>query len=484
MNRAALKALAKRTLNITDPTECLKPAFDKQLAFIKDSETLKALFCTRRAAKSTTAGIYMDYEAELFPGCNILFVGLTKTSAMGIIYKDILKVLHRQRGIKCKLNRVEGTVTYPNGSVIHILGADASEEEMNKFLGKKYRLVCIDEASMYSINLRTLVYGVLKPAMRDLAGTICLLGTASNYPFGLFHDITTGNEPGWSLHTWTAYDNPHVDWKAEIEEIKLKRPLYMATNQYKQWYLNEWSVDDDLRVYKFTDDLNTFTELPKHLDPNLWTYVLGIDFGWEDDNALVLTAYHSHDPHLYILRVFKQNKLTFDQLTPIIYKWVHDPRYPAHKIVCDVAAKTLVESMRQRTQIPFTYADKQGKTEFIELLNGDLVQGLIKIHKDCTSLVKELKQLTWAADGDTIRYPKKEKQGLPNHTTDAFLYAWRCGYHYQSEKAPDTIPLYSKKWYEAQNEVAWEMEREKLIKSAEHTTEELWAPMSTEWPEW
>ena len=173
------------------------PKFPQQKAFCMDPAKLKALFCTRRAAKSFTAGLYMVYEALKNPGCNCLFIGLTRSSAKSIIWKDILRVLNRKHKLKAVFNQADLSMTFPNGSVIKVTGVDAEEEEMNKLLGGKYRLVCIDEASMYTIDVGNLVYGVLGPAVADLDGTICLMGTSSNFTRGLFYNITTKREPGW-----------------------------------------------------------------------------------------------------------------------------------------------------------------------------------------------------------------------------------------------------------------------------------------------
>ena len=69
--------------------------FWQQKNFIKDPAKLKALFCTRRSAKSFTAGLYLVHEALNNPGCNVLFIGLTRASAKAIIWKDILRVLDK-----------------------------------------------------------------------------------------------------------------------------------------------------------------------------------------------------------------------------------------------------------------------------------------------------------------------------------------------------------------------------------------------------
>src|ERR1035437_10453263 len=86
----------------------LEDLFDKEFPqqnnFIKDPARLKALFCTRRAAKSYTAGLYMIHEALANPGCNCLFIGLTSSSAKGIIWKDILKVIDRKYKLGARFN--------------------------------------------------------------------------------------------------------------------------------------------------------------------------------------------------------------------------------------------------------------------------------------------------------------------------------------------------------------------------------------------
>lgn len=456
--------------------------FQQQRDFILHPAKLKALFCTRRSAKSFTAGLYLVYEALNNPGCNCLFIGLTRDSAKAIIWKDVLRILDRKLNLGASFNQTELTMTMPNGSVIKVTGVDADQDEMMKLLGRKHRLVCIDEASMYTVDTRNLVYGILKPGVTDPdergeRGTICMMGTASDFPRGLFFDITTGVEKGWQLFEWSAHDNPHVakQWAEELEDIRLNRPSYMETPQFKQWYLNHWVVDEEKLVYRFHPDRNLLkTKLP-HLPADGWSIVLGVDLGWEDDNAFVLTAYHVNDPNLYVLKTFAQKKLTFEQVAERIQEFMRDPTWAPHKVIIDGANKQGVESMRVRSSIPFEYADKQDKATFIELCNSDLIQGKIKLldTADNRTLWQEMAALVWVTDGDKIKFPKKEHPALPNHRCDAFLYAWRMGYHFQSAPAPATVIKYSREWYQQQSENIWEKERERLIAEAQQT----------DWPE-
>lgn len=450
--------------SLFDTNVLLDPNFPEQCGFINDASRLKVLFCTRRSAKSFTAGLHMVKTALDNPNSNCLFIGLSRDSAKGIIWKDILQHINYQFDLKAVFNLTELTMTFSNGSMIRVTGIDADQDEMNKLLGKKYKLVCIDEASLYTIDLERLIYGILKPAMADQRGVICLMGTSSNYTRGLFFDITTGIRTDWSVHTWTAHDNPYVatQWQEELDEIDKDRPLFKETPLFKQWYLNQWVVDTDKLVYKYSNDKNIFGSRPSGLTPNGWTYVLGVDTGWEDDNAFVLGGFHENDQTFYIVKTFNKPHMTFDQVTLKIQEFMNDKDMAPAKVIIDGANKQGVESMRQRSAIPFEYADKTGKVDFIEMLNADLVQARIKINSSCSSLINELMGLVWKTDGDKIVLPKKEHPSLPNHLCDAFLYAWRNGYHYQSRAKEPVLVVGSRDWYLKQNEISWDKERERL----------------------
>jgi phage terminase large subunit len=316
--------------------------------------------------------------------------------------------------------------------------------------------------------------------MADQRGTICLMGTSSNYTRGLFYDITTGVKTDWKVHTWSAFDNPYIaaQWQEELDEIERDRPLFKETPLFKQWYLNQWVVDTDKLVYKYDPSRNNFSVQPANLNPSGWTYVLGVDTGWEDDNAFVLIAYHENDPHLYVIKTFNKPHMTFDQVIVKIQEFIDDKDMAPCKIIIDGANKQGVESMRQRSSIPFEYADKIGKVDFIEMLNADLVQAKIRINSRCSALINELMGLVWKTDGDKIIVPKKEHPALPNHLCDAFLYAWRNGYHYHSRPAEKKLVKGSRDWYLAQQNIDWDAERERL--EAQENLQGGW-PSETSW---
>lgn len=404
-------------------------SFKQQLNFIKDKSRLKALFCTRRAAKSYTGGLYLIDQALRAPGSNCLFIGLTRQTAHGIIWKDILRELDRKYKLNIKFNETLLTATLPNGSIIWVTGADTDEQEMNKLLGKKYKLVVIDEASMFSINMHQLVYGVLKPATADQRGTICLLGTASNIIRGLFYDVTTNKEPGWSLHEWSAYDNPHVaiQWAEEIDDIKQNRPLFMETPLFKQWYLNKWVIDEDALVYKFKRERNELNELPVFDTP--YRYVLGIDLGHSPDpSAFVVAAYNDASPLLYVINA--EAHLNMD-VTAVAEKIkALDKKYNFDAKIIDGSMKMAIEEMNTRHGCGVIPADKLGKEHWINLLNSDLIQGSVVFLPQSEELKLEMESLVWQTDNGVIKIPRKEHPNLANHRSDGFLYLWRYTHAY------------------------------------------------------
>ena len=92
------------------------------------------------------------------------------------------------------------------------------------------------------------------------------------------------------------------------------------------------------------------------------------------------------------------------------------------------------------------------------------MQARVKIvnSKANQGLIDEMNALIWVTDGDTIKIPKKEHPALPNHRCDAFLYAWRNGYHYHWGALAPVIPIGSKAWFEKQAEDIWTRERENI----------------------
>ncbi len=433
--------------------------FEKQNAFIEDSARLKAGFCTRRAGKSYGAGLYLFQEALANPGVSCLYIALTRDSAKKIMVKDVLNPINRKYKIGARLNKTELTYSLPNGSIIYLLGADADEDEKEKLLGQKYKLVVIDESASYTIDLRDMVYRILKPAMADLRGTIALIGTPGNMTRGLFFDVTTGKEPGWSVHKWSALDNPYVreQIKQEMHELTVQNPAIVETPLWKQMYLGEWFIDDSRLVYKYREDRNRCEALPEPKGRSTWNYVLGVDLGYEDATGFSLCAYNEFDPALYVASTAKKVQMDITDVANKIKEI--QAKYRINKFIVDGANKQAVEEIKRRHGIPLESAEKTGKADFIEIMNSEMIQGKIKVvsSEDEGGLIDEWQTLVW--DEKAEKAGKKiENAACPNHLSDATLYAWRYCYTYLSQKFMPKPPPTSERAVED----FWEKEAERV----------------------
>lgn len=446
--KAILRERQRRQANVVP---WLSTSFPEQTAFIQDPARLKAALCTRRAGKSYGVGEYACRTCHENPNCSVLIVGLTRESIKRIYIRDVLSVINRQYKLNAEFNKTELSMTFPNGSILYLVGADSDESEMLKLLGQKFRLVIIDEASMYTnIDQRELVYAILKPAVADYRGTIAMIGTPSNYINSLFYDITTDAEPGWSVHRWSALDNPHVrdNVLEDMEFFKRTHPGIEDTPRYKQHYLGEWYVDQDAMVYKYHTSVNDVDHLPHD---NVYHYVLGVDLGYEDATAFVLAGYSYHDPNLYIVAVEKKSKMLLTDVANKIKYYLET--FNVGTVVIDGAAKQAVEEIKQRYALPIVATEKSHKRDFIELMNTDLRIGKIKVLPDCDALTEEWENLVWDEKqrkvGNWV-----EHAGCDNHAADAALYAWRWAYNYtaQPKEVPRSVEQQIDDWWDNKGE--------------------------------
>ena len=91
----------------------------------------------------------------------------------------------------------------------------------------------------------------------------------------------------------------------------------------------------------------------------------------------------------------------------------------------DGANKQAVEEMRRRHELPLRAADKTGKSDFIEIMNGEFIQAQIKLNPiRCSQLTDEYAGLI----GDERTAKREERPNCANDLADAALYAWRLCY--------------------------------------------------------
>ena len=389
---------------------CLRDlSFTAQNLAIDDDSRLKAYNCTRRAGK--TLGVVIDFleSGSNNPNTKYLYMALTIDSARGICWDD-LKEYNEKHSLGFKPNEARSELRHPNGSLIKLAGADCSEKQMRKILGQKYKKVAIDEAGSFTINMTRLVYQMIEPTLIDQMGVLILLGTCENIPNTFFEKVTEGKEQGWSVHKWTAADNPHVrdNFLKQIDSILSRNPLAKEASWFKTHYLNQWCTDDELLIINVSD-YNICKGLPPIVKGSRWFYVLGVDIGYNDANAFTITAFNKYQRKVYFIKSFKEANLDFTGVSKIIKKLQTD--YPFFRIVIDGANKQGVMELRNRWGLPLQSAEKTGKATYLRLLKDDFIEGLgMIIEGECNELETEWSQLIWVDENK-----EKEDPRCQNH---------------------------------------------------------------------
>ncbi len=423
--------------------------FTAQLELLTDEAKLLSVLCTRRAAKSFSLGKRFVRTMRKHPGCSCLYIGLTDESSERAIWKDVLKVIDRRYQLGAKMLDSKLTMTLPNGSMLYVMGMDRDEKERDKLLGGKYAEIGIDEAQSFTIDLRSMVFDTLKPAVADYRGVIGLYGTPGNLKKGLFYDLTQGRDPsagpqrwvreGFSGHSWSTFDNPYMveKWREEIADLKAANPLIEQTPGFQQNYLGRWVVDDSKLVYRYKLGRNDFNGSLPSYPRGEWHFVLAIDLGFVDATSFTVLAYHDHDKTLYVLKSEKKSRMDLTDVSnraaELKLKW------PIEHTTIDGADRQSVEEMNRRHGLQATPADKREKAEHIDIMNDEFIQERIKLGPDTEPLKEEYGQLIW--DERKLELRKRvEHPSCENHCTDGTYYGWRWCWQYLSEPLKKPAP--------------------------------------------
>ena len=283
-------------------------------------------------------------------------------------------------------------------------------------------LLIEDEAADVPDELHT----AARPMLATSNGQLILMGTPKGRQGHFFESWERGGEEWTRIKVAAAQIPRYTPGFLEGEKADmLRRGL---GEYYRQEYECEFVNAAAGRVYSsFSEQLNLITEEPH---TGNWTYLLGLDFGIRDENALTVMGWREHDPCVYILESYRKRGIPSEMAEEVKRL---SKKYDFSRIVGDVGGmgKAFAEEARQRFQIPIEAAEKHNKLGFISLMNGDLATGKIKVCRyACDELWHEWLELPWAEGA------KKEAEGFNNHAADSALYAWRaCAGFLESPKA-------------------------------------------------
>lgn len=451
----AKKALRKRQQYQPKAID-LDPNFPKQNEFVEDKSRFIDGQCSRRAGKTNGLALRFYKTMERHPKSQCLYLALTFDSA-----KEIMMPAMREMNEKYKLGCTftEGMVKHPNGSTLKLMGADM-KNFIKRLKGRKHPGIGIDEAQDFGTHLRSLIDDVLTPCIADYEdGWLAVTGTPGPVPQGYFFEVTQQRKYGYSHHEWTILDNPHMpNPTGFIEDLKTKREWEDNNPTLLREWRNKWVLDVQSLWVRYKENLNHFEALPKLPSGKMYTYILGVDIGYKDADALAVLAWSEASPCVYLVKEVITPKQGITELVEQIQDTMR--AYSVAKIVMDEGGlgKKVAEEIRRRYGIPVHAADKARKQENVELLNDYLRRARFMAHKDSRFAQDSyLVQIDWdKSTPDKIVIKKKPHSDI----IDAVLYAFKESPAY-SFREPEPQPMRgTPEWDRKQDLAMFEAEME------------------------
>lgn len=462
--QAAAKQLKKKLAVQVKPIE-LRAEFDAQNKFITDPSRYVVAQCSRRAGKTNGLAIRFFKTLEKYPKAQCIYLGLTLDSARDIMW-PVLQELNEKHQLGCTFVESKLTMTHPNGSKLKLLGADM-KNFIKRLKGRKYPGVAIDEAQDFSSHLQSLVDDVLTPSIADYPDSwLALTGTPGPVPQGYFFDITQNRKFGYSFHSWTLLDNPYMPEPEKfIDDLKKKREWNDDHPTLLREWKNRWVLDVQSLWIQYNEKINHYTEMPI-ITPHKWNYIMGVDLGFKDADALAVLAWSEKDPCTYLVKEVINRKQGLTELVEQIQ--LLRSQYDISKIVIDEGGlgKKLAEEMRRQHAIPAEPADKARKQENVEFLNDALRKGKFKA-KGASKFAQDsyLVQIDWEKSSPNKIVIKKHPH---SDIIDAVLYAFKESPAFTYEKPPKKLIPGTKEWAEQLSNSMFEAEMTSLQEQQEY----------------
>lgn len=349
-----------------------------------------------------------------YPGSMCPYLALTRDSAKNIMW-DMLKEHTEEEKVRATFTEHNLTMTLENNARIQLFGADM-KNFIRRLRGIKTPAAGIDEAQDFGAHLITLVDDVLTPAIIDYPdGWLALTGTPGPIPHGYFYEITEQGKYGFSPHRWSIYDNPYINNAKEFVDELVQKKQWLPDNPtlLREWH-GKWVLDVDALVFKYSVIKNDYQHVDHSRD---WDFVVGVDLGFDDADAIAVIGWHKHEKKTYLLHEQVDVGQTITELAEKIDAVIK--QYDPLKVVIDTGGlgKKIAEEMRKRYALPIVAAEKSRKFEYIELLNDAMRMGRFFAKKD-SRFADDCSRIKWETD---LVNPEKPKISDNFHSDVCFI---------------------------------------------------------------
>ncbi len=443
-SKALLQESARRNKFADAVDEAATRLFPQQRAIYESKAKRVLLKAGRRSGKTYTAQSVVTRAGSRNPGAVVPVCQRTLTCAAARTFWSALIAFDAEFKLGMEFRHTAKEAILPNNARIQMFGVDTLELA-DKLRGEPYPVVFIDECGTYRSHvLKYLVDDVLTPSMIDYDGAIYSGGTPGLVKKGTWYEMCHAS--AWEQHHWTLLDNPELGKKAYQRTLEWRREWLKDYILSKEWlpssewkdrapedviaackhptflreYLGQWVDSSGDQMYEF-GPRNILSRLPAADPKRPWRYGLGIDLGYEDPTAFVVSATRPNDPLIYGVMSYAESKLIPSTIAAHIDRLkTQFGRFSF--VVGDTggAGKLAVEEMNQKYGTNILPAQKTGKRVFVEHVNGEMRSGrIVLVESGNQALIEDLYNLPWNEDKTDAA------ENHADHIPDALLYSAR-----------------------------------------------------------
>lgn len=284
-----------------------------------------------------------------------------------------------------KESKNEGIIVFSNGSSIKFCGNN-NKSEADKLRGFKARGIVIDEAA-FQINMNYLINDILTPLMADYTDSqMMLISTPPRIPHTYYEFCY--RDSNWTKYEWYANKNPFIpSFDDFIKELCEKKGLtidspFIQREGYGQFvYDTEAQVFKDYKTYNADEPLDF---IPDRVD-------IGVDIGFEDNNAIIALAYNNEKARVIFERKFnraavseiiKQIQEVYSDSKKFLIENNKNANIADVNIYCDMNNKELVYELYSVQKLPCFCCYKYNKAMAISQMAEFCRTSKIVIPKD------------------------------------------------------------------------------------------------------
>jgi hypothetical protein len=314
----------------------------------------------------------------------------------------------------------------------------------------------LDEAQENMDDVMTQLIDVAAtPMLTDTGGMLDLLGTVPETEPSFFSDAL--DSPGWSHFHWTMFDHDHPrpreEKRASVQEIITARGLTWDSVLVQREYLGKRMRDPSKFAYEYLPERNDYDPAMVDFSKGKWRHAMGIDIGFEDQDAIEVVAWDAEDAtrSLYERFSWASNHNDVDALHDKVKEALSMFRVSA--IVGDHGghgATKVLKTLEQRLGVPIL-AKPGDVMVSVGFVNDDLRSGRCRLMR-AQPLAAEIGKVTRTVKNGRVVINKK---GFHSDRSEALRYAHSAALHYRS-KAPPPEPtreeMRDRRWQQQRRE--------------------------------